>query len=138
MQCETKKENGVRCNNHAMNGDVCCYWHSLKIPEDEKNKKRAKGGRNKILEVVQTNFPKFKLNTVRDVMRLNSLMINSVLHNELDLRISTGLAYLLTLQLRCLELSNLEGRITKLESTIAEDFQNDYNDYSSTSSKSIN
>ncbi len=83
MTCKQKKTNGEQCKNPSLHNDKYCYWHSGKVSEDEKYQHRSNGGKNKIISV-NINFPKYKLNSMNDIIKLNSLMINKVLSNELD------------------------------------------------------
>lgn len=114
MKCNFKKSNGENCKNLSLKEDKYCYWHSETIPEDVKQLSRSTGGKSKIIKVTG-EFPEFELNTISDVLKLNSLMINKVLKNEADLRICTGIGYLLNLQIKCLELTTIEDRLDKIE-----------------------
>ena len=128
MTCKQKKSNGEQCKNPSLNNDEYCYWHSEKISEDEKYEHRSAGGKNKIIKV-NGNFPELRLTSMKDIIRLNSLMINKVLSNELDLRISTGIAYLLNLQVKCIETNSIEKRLEKVEDTLKKDASKEfYND----------
>ncbi len=114
MKCEFKKKDGTTCKNIPLRNDSYCYWHSKKVSEGEKYQHRSNGGKNKIIKV-NINFPKYKLTSMNDILKLNSLMINKVLSNELDLRVSTGIAYLLNLQMKCLEVYDIEKRLEAIE-----------------------
>ncbi len=114
MICKKIKSNGETCKNPALTKDIYCYWHSKKVPEAEKFEHRSKGGKNKII-VTNGYFPLFKLNSIKDVLKLNSSMINQVLQNELDLRIATGLTYMLNLQCKGIETATIEKRLSVIE-----------------------
>jgi hypothetical protein len=118
MNCKQKKPNGETCKNLALKNDKYCYWHSKKIPDKEKTEARSKGGKQKIIKVSGGAFPEMKLNSIEDILRLNSMIINGTLKNEVDLRISTGIGYLLNIQMKGIELSNFEKRISAIEKQI--------------------
>ncbi len=119
MKCEQKKLNGKQCKNPALHSDKYCYWHSKNISEIEKHNNRSAGGRNKIIKV-NGNFPNLKLTSIKDISKLNALMVNKVLSDTLDLRIATGIAYLLNLQLKLIETSELEKRLQQIEDKLRE------------------
>jgi hypothetical protein len=119
MKCSHKKKTGEICKNNALLKDKYCWWHSKKIPEKEKSKARSDGGKNKLIKV-NGNFEYYELEKITDVSKLNSVLINSVLSKNLDLRIATGICYLLNLQLKILEVENIEKRISLIEDKILE------------------
>ena len=114
MNCKFKKSNGDNCKNLSLKSDKYCYWHSKKIPEDEKKLNRSNGGKNKVIKV-NSEFEHYELNNISDVIKLNTVMINRVLNNELDLRIATGITYMLNLQIKGIELNTIEKRIDIIE-----------------------
>lgn len=117
MKCNFKKDNKEICKNNALQNEKFCYWHSKKIPEEEKNKQRSKGGKSKIIKV-KSDFKEFELNTIADVCNLNTVLINSVLQNKIDLRVATGICYLLNMQLKGIELKSIESKIFKMEDIV--------------------
>ncbi|HMQ70120.1 MAG TPA: hypothetical protein PKA90_14160 [Ignavibacteria bacterium] len=117
MKCNFKKSNNEVCKNNALLNDTKCYWHSKAIPESEKNMVRSAGGKNKIIKV-RSNFLNHELNNISDVLKLNTLLINGVLQNKIDLRIATGITYMLNLQIKGIELSAIENKIHEMENMI--------------------
>ena len=115
MNCKHKKTNGHTCKNLALKDDRYCYWHSNRIPDKLKNEARSRGGRHKIIKVSCGDIPDLKLNCIEEVLQLNSFIINRTLNNEIDLRVSTGIGYLLNIQMKGIELSNFERRISAIE-----------------------
>ncbi len=115
MNCKHKKTNGETCKNLALKKDKYCYWHSKKIPDKEKNDARSRGGKQKLIKVSCGGIPELRLNCIEEVIQLNSLIINGTLKNEIDLRVSTGIGYLLNIQMKGIELSNFEKRISAIE-----------------------
>ena len=114
MICTFKKKNKETCKNNSLKNDKYCYWHSKKISEAEKNLNRSNGGRNKIIKC-NSVFPEYELNNIADVLKLNAVLINSVLQNKIDLRIVTGIGYMLNLQMKGIELNSIESKLFKFE-----------------------
>lgn len=115
MKCTFKKSNGETCKNLSLKDDKYCYWHSKKIPDKAKREARQKGGKTKLIKVNCDNIPEFELNSIDGIIQLNSFVINQTLRNEIDLRISTGIGYLLNIQMKGIELSHFEKRISAIE-----------------------
>ncbi len=111
MKCKEKD-----CNALSLKGDVRCYFHSDKITDKEKKQARTKGGKTKQIKI-NSAFKYYKLNNISDIMRLNEVLINGTLQNEIDLRIITGIAYNLNLQTKLIELQSIEKRLTELENS---------------------
>ena len=119
MKCQFKKKNNQSCKNNSLKNDKYCYWHSKKITEAEKNMNRSNGGKNKIIKC-NSDFPEYELNNIADVLKLNAVLINSVLQNKIDLRIVTGIGYMLNLQMKAIELNSIESKLFKMEDIIIE------------------
>lgn len=101
MNC--KKTN---CKAIALKTDSFCYMHSKKISELEKKTARSKGGKQKQIKIENENeFQTFDLNTVSDVMMLNATIINKVLSGKFNIKIGTSICYMLSLQLKAIELN---------------------------------
>lgn len=71
---------------------------------------------------VSEELPEMELKTVEDVMKLNSIMINRFLKNEVDLKYWAGINNLLNLQIRGIELTSIEKRIDDIEITLPKEF----------------
>jgi molybdenum cofactor biosynthesis enzyme MoaA len=91
--------------------------HSKKISNAERHKARSKGGKNKIIKV-NDEFENFELNNFADVRKLNAVLINRVLQNELDLRIATGVCYNLNLQMKLIQFETIEKRVSDIEKSL--------------------
>ena len=118
MKCNFVKSNNEVCGNNSMIEDSRCFWHSDKISEDEKNLCRSNGGKVRQIRI-KTEYENFELNTIADVMKLNALLINEVLKNKISLRVLTGISYSLSLQMRLIEVENIEKRLSLLEDKIS-------------------
>ena len=88
--------------------------HSKKIPEDEKNKVRSAGGKSKLLKV-KGDFKECELTSISEVGKLNTSLIFQVLQNRIPIRVATSLCYLLNLQLKIIEVENIEKRLSLIE-----------------------
>jgi hypothetical protein len=119
MKCSYKKKNKESCKNNSLKNDKYCYWHSSKVTEATKQENRSKGGKQKQIKC-NTEFVEFELNNIADVCKLNASMVNSVLQNKIDLRIATGIGYLLNLQMKAIELVSIESKLFKMEDIIIE------------------
>ena len=119
MKCSYKKKNKESCKNNSLKNDKNCYWHSSKVTEATKQENRSKGGKQKQIKC-NTEFVEFELNNIADVCKLNASMVNSVLQNKIDLRIATGIGYLLNLQMKAIELVSIESKLFKMEDIIIE------------------
>lgn len=119
MKCKFKKSNKETCKNNSLHNDKYCYWHSKKITEAEKNLNRSNGGKQKIIKCTG-DFPEYELNNIAEVCKLNTVLINSVLQNKIDLRIATGIGYMLNLQIKAIELVSIESKLFKMEDIIIE------------------
>ena len=119
-KCNYKRENGTYCNSFAMKNSDYCFQHNPDISEEEKREAKSKGGKRKILIPVILQRKNITLRTAGDVRHFYQKLINDVMKGELDLRIATGVSYILTGLLRAIELSGLEERIASIEKMISE------------------
>jgi hypothetical protein len=127
MICTFKKKNKETCKNNSLKNDKFCYWHSKKITEAEKNLNRSNGGKQKQIKC-NTEFVEFEIESIKGVCKLNATLINAVLKNKIDLKIATGICYMLNLQMKAIELETIESKIFKMEDVIIklpESFENE-------------
>lgn len=117
MKCKFTKDDGKQCGNYHLRNDEYCYWHSGAIPESEKIASRIRGGKERIIKS-NGKYKHTALKTIEEAMKLNALLINNILSNDLDLRVATGIGQLLGLQLKLIETSDLEKRLKKVEAVI--------------------
>ena len=98
----------LNCKAIALKTDSYCYMHSKKISEAEKKTARSKGGKHKTIKIDATDpneFQTYDLNTFADVMRVNAELINRILNGSYNIKAGTGIAYLLSIQLKAIELN---------------------------------
>ena len=110
--CKAITKSGKSCRMLPLKDDNYCYIHSNKTVEEKKISLRN-GGKRKVY--IFTDFPEVKLKSISDINRFIALMINKILKNEMDLRIGTGINYLLMTLIKSLELSEIEQRLNKIE-----------------------
>lgn len=67
---------------------------------------------------ITEDFPELDLKSIEDVVTLNSLMINKVLRNEIDLKSCGDINRLLNIQIRGIELFSIEKRLEDVEKKI--------------------
>ena len=132
-RCIFIKENGEQCNSIPLKNDVFCYFHSPAM-EEERKRSVSKGGKRKIIVISENsnsnlikNLP-FKLNSVKRVTKFYELLINETLSGNIDLRIATGLGYLLSGLLKSLELSEIEERLEGIENLIMQKTKSETNE----------
>ena len=127
MKCSYKKNNKETCKNNSLKNDKYCYWHSSRVTEAEKNLNRSNGGKQKQIKC-NTEFVEFEIESIKGVCKLNATLINAVLKNKIDLKIATGICYMLNLQMKAIELETIESKIFKMEDVIIklpESFENE-------------
>lgn len=119
-KCCFVRENGQPCNSFASNNSEFCYMHDPNISEADKQEARIKGGKAKVLVINPAEIvTEIKLNTPKQVTKFYSQIINDVMKAKMDLRIATGIGYLLNGLLKSLELSEIEERLNKLETNFS-------------------
>jgi hypothetical protein len=113
MKCRYKKTNKESCKNNSLKNDKYCYWHSKKITEAEKNMNRSNGGKQKQIKC-NTEFVEFEIESIKGVCKLNATLINAVLKNKIDLKIATGICYMLNLQMKAIELEQAQSKTNNM------------------------
>jgi hypothetical protein len=114
-RCKAKKKNGECCGAAAGEGGLC-FFHAN--PNKAAELGRI-GGKSKHDRVGTTDrLP--ALDNVSGVREMVTLLIADVLSGKLRPNVASGLAPLLNLQLRAINLTDVEQRLTKLEKRIDE------------------
>lgn len=126
-QCNFIKENGERCNAIQMKNSEFCYFHNPGT-EAERKENIKKGGKRKIYivnsDAVISQRVKFPLTKPKDVTRFLSDLIENTVNGKIDVRISSSIAYLCSTLLKSMELTEVENRISDIESLINEKLNN--------------
>jgi hypothetical protein len=112
MQCEHKKRDGERCGARALTGKNSCALHAEPARAAELG---SKGGRRRSMyrpsDLREFTAPK----TAADLRDLLAESIVEIRAGKLDPRIATAVGYLGASYLRALEVSDVEARLSTLE-----------------------
>lgn len=109
--------NNKQCEANAMKNSNFCYLHNPNISDEEKQSAQSKGGQNRSLKIYQPLLP-IEINSAKDITKLLTETINQVREGNLDCRIANTIGFLAGITLKAFEISSLEERINKIESTI--------------------
>ncbi|HEY5124448.1 MAG TPA: hypothetical protein VIK14_12000 [Ignavibacteria bacterium] len=116
--CKAVKGNGETCGAKAMKESEFCYFHNPAVSEQRKESKRN-GGKHKVIVINGSDMYKpVKLETPKQVTRFYNKLVNEILSGEMDMRIATGIGYLLNGLLKSLEMSELTERLENIETMI--------------------
>ena len=120
------KQNGTRCKARTEIGKPCrafatesglCFFHGN--PNKARELGRIGGRKNRHV-VAEGADPLPALESALAVRQTGARVIEDVISGRLSPRIASGLAALLSLQLRAIETTDLERRLAKLEQLRAE------------------
>jgi hypothetical protein len=125
MKCKHIKSNGEQCKSNAMKDSSYCWTHSPEISIHEKKLGASKGGKNKY-NLTPVSLPQIIINDSRDVPPLLVDTIQRLRCGEIDIRLGTAIGYLSNVLLKSYEVSDLEGRIEKMENFVDENFKEEY------------
>lgn len=117
-RCKHVREDGSSCRSAPMKGDECCFWHSHAHAEEADEARRLGGLRRRREKTVAGAYAFEGLSTVSDIRRLLEVAVIDTLSLENSVARSRTLAYLAQSALRCLEVGELEGRLTLLEAVV--------------------
>jgi len=125
-RCKAKTKAGKRCRAAATAGGLC-FFHAN---PDKASELGRIGGRSKRHAAAGSSDPLPTLDNAIAVRDTVARLVADVYAGRLPPRIAAGLAPLMSLQLRAIETTNIEQRLTKLEKRLAEadygDFDNKY------------
>lgn len=124
-KCNFQRENGTYCNSFAMKNSDYCFQHNPAISDEEKREAKSKGGKSKVLIPVELQRKgNITLRTASDVRRFYQKLVNDVMKGELDLRIATGVSYILSGLLKAIEMTEIETKINNIENLLTEKLNN--------------
>jgi len=115
-RCKAQAKNGKRCRAAATEGGLC-FFHAN--PNKASELGRIGGRKNRHVEA-ENGDPLPALDNALAVRNAVARLIEDVYSGKLQPRIASGLAPLLSLQLRAIETTDLERRLAKLEKLLAE------------------
>lgn len=116
MQCSYIKSGDSRCNANAMRNSDYCFTHN---PDTIAAKKQAviKGGESP--KKNSRPVPPVEVKNTKDVVTLLSQTVNEVRQCLIDLRVANCLGYLAGHLIKAMEVADLEERVAKLETEVA-------------------
>ena len=115
-RCQAQTRSGKPCRAAATAGGLC-FFHANPNKAAELGRR---GGRSNRHAAAETPDPLPTLDNALAVRDTVARLIADVYAGKLHPRIVTGLAPLLSLQLRAIQITNLEERIAKLERSRSE------------------
>lgn len=116
MKCQ-EIINDKQCRANAMKESNFCYLHNPDIKIEDKRNSQIRGGLNRSLKISQPLRP-IEINNAKNITQLLADTINQVREGKLDCRIANTIVFLAGITLKAFETSNLEERISKIESLV--------------------
>ena len=116
QRCRAKTKSGKPCQAAATEGGLC-FFHANPNKASELGRI---GGRSNRHSVTGSADPLPRLETAMAVREAVGKLIADVYGGKLNPRVAAGLAPLMNLQLRTIEATDQERRLTKLEKLLAE------------------
>ena len=110
-RCKARTKAGRPCRAAATEGGLC-FFHANPNKASELGRKGGRGNRHSVAENVD---PLPRLDNANAITAAVAQVIAEVHSGKLHPRIASSLAHLLSLQLRAVETSDLEQRVTDLE-----------------------
>ena len=134
-RCKGKTKKGTPCRAAATDGGLC-FFHAN--PNKAAELGRIGGRRNRHI-FVGLEDPTTDLRTAKGVMEECARLIESVYAGRVPPKVATCIAPLLSLQMRVIQLADLDVRIAKLEQARANssDHQHDKGDVGRNSAEKI-
>jgi hypothetical protein len=123
-RCKGKTKKGRACRAAATKGGLC-FFHANPNKTSELGRI---GGRKNRHAKTDAPDPLPRLETAMAVRTTVARLIEDVYTGKLNPKIASGLAPLLNLQLRAIESSDLEDRLTKLEGLLIDGKLNEFLD----------
>ena len=116
--CRYVRADGSPCRSAPMRGEDYCFWHSPAHADEADEARRLGGMRRKKERTVANLFEFAGLGSVADVRRLLEVATIDTLSLENSVARSRTLAYLAQTALKCLEVGELEDRLSLLEAAV--------------------
>ena len=115
-RCKARTKSGKRCRAAPTAGGRC-FFHAN---PDKASELGRIGGRNKRQTADENLDPLPTLDNALAVRDTVARLVADAYDGRIPLRIATGLAPLMSLQLRAIEATNFERRLAELEKRVAE------------------
>jgi hypothetical protein len=116
--CRFVREDGSPCRSAPMKAGDYCFWHSPTHTEEADEARRLGGLRRRKERTVAGAYEFAGLATVSDIRRLLEVAVIDTLSLENSVARSRTLAYLGQTALKCLEVGELEDRLSLLEAAV--------------------
>jgi len=111
-RCRARAKNGKACRAAATSGGLC-FFHANPAKASELGRL---GGKKSRSETVVENLPPLpRITTLAALRDATAQLVESIYQGIVDPRIGTGLAPLLNVQLKAMDVAELEERVAKLE-----------------------
>jgi hypothetical protein len=117
--CRWVRADGSPCRSAPMRGEDYCFWHSPAHAEEAEEARRLGGMRRSRERKVANVFCFDGLASVKDIRRLLEVATIDTLALENSVARSRTLAYLAQTALKCLEVGELEDRLSLLEAAVS-------------------
>jgi hypothetical protein len=116
-QCTEVNRDGDRCHAKALAGGSMCFFHDPASSQKRADAARRGGEKNRAA-VLPPETHDFPLNSAGDASALLSRTVNQVLRGEIDPKVANAVGYLITVQIKALEVGKVEQRLAALESIV--------------------
>jgi len=113
--CRFRKSNGERCQARPMRGQSFCFWHSPEHSQEATEARRLGGLRRRKEKITGGVYDFEGLEDVPKIRRLLEIAVVDTLTLEPSIARSRTLAYLVQMELKCLEVGEVERRLSVLE-----------------------
>ena len=113
--CRSQKTNGEPCRATPMRGKDFCFWHSPEHSQEAAEARRLGGLRRRKEKITGGVYDFEGLEDVPKIRRLLEIAVVDTLTLESSIARSRTLAYLVQMALKCLEVGEVESRLSVLE-----------------------
>jgi len=114
--CNEVLKTGSKCRAPVMRNSKFCFFHNKQISEKHKKEARSLGGKSKIIRI--KNYKKIEIKSISDLKDFLIDVLTGVMNNSIDVRASSGIAYLSNTIIRIFELSDISIRLEKIEKAL--------------------
>ena len=113
--CMAITEKGKPCRQAPLRGQSFCFWHSPEHSQEAAEARRLGGLRRRKEKITGGVYDFEGLEDVPKIRRLLEIAVVDTLTLESSISRSRTLAYLVQMALKCLEVGEVESRLSVLE-----------------------
>ena len=113
--CMAITEKGKPCRQAPLRGQSFCFWHSPEHSQEAAEARRLGGLRRRKEKITGGVYDFEGLEDVPKIRRLLEIAVVDTLTLESSIARSRTLAYLVQMALKCLEVGEVESRLSVLE-----------------------